>query len=182
MTSTNGLAGLPAALAGLALALAGAGPGNGQPAKRRAVEVMVFNDKGYFGPIARDGDHFVAVRFRTGEKGARIRNFEVSGGFLRVGDRYLGYDLSGKSKDVLALEWPGKDTRAIRWEAVRDRKSGVRKHLRVANGALKGWWIGLAPAEPAKGGGRPQARLVLVKDQKDAATFDWTRPEDEWSP
>ena len=52
----------------------------------------------------------------------------------------------------------------------------------MAHGALKGWWVGLAPAGPAKKGERPPAKLILVKDRKDAASFRSTTPEDEWAP
>jgi hypothetical protein len=105
-----------------------------------------------------------------------------------VDDRYLGYDLGGKSKDVLARDGRAEDTRDIRWEVVgweivrtRDGSHSVRR-FRVANGALKGWWVGLGATEPAKGDGRPRARLVLVKDKKDAAGFNWPSPHDDWSP
>src|SRR5262249_30476061 len=71
-------------LAAAALALTVGGPAIGQPPERRAVQVMVFNDEGYFGTIVRDGDRFVALRIRPGEKGGPIRNFEVSGNTLKA--------------------------------------------------------------------------------------------------
>ena len=46
----------------------------------------------------------------------------------------------------------------------------------MKNGELKGWWIGLGPLEEVKG---PHERLILVKDKKDAAEFDWEDPKDE---
>jgi hypothetical protein len=184
MTSTNGLGALLAPLAGAALALTAAGPGQGQGSpKNRAVELSVSTDKGYFGVVVRDGDRFVALRFRRGEGGAPIRTFKKSGNMLKVDGMYLGYDLGGKSKDVLARDGLAEDLRDIRWEVALKRGSReVERNFRVANGALKGWWVGLGPAKPAKAGGRERARLILVKDREDAAGFSWPFPEDDRSP
>jgi len=99
---------------------------------------------------------------------------------LKVDGMYLGYDLSGKDKEVLARDGLAEDLRDIRWGGERDQKLRLARNFRVANGARKGWWVGLGPTE--EGGGRPRARLILVKDRKDAAAFRWTRPEDEWAP
>jgi hypothetical protein len=183
MTSTKG-PGLLALLAGAAVALAAAVPGRGQPPESRLGTLIAFDDKGDPWDVVRDGDRFVALRFRQGD-GISPRNFHNSGDFLRVDDRSLGYDLGGKNHDVLALDRRGPDTEDIRWDigpwevvAGREGELTVRR-FRVAHGALKGWWVGLGPAEPPQGDRRPRARLVLVKDKKDAAGFRWTTAEDE---
>jgi hypothetical protein len=103
---------------------------------------------------------------------------------LEVDGQFLGYDLHGKNKSVLVRDGRGQDIQDLRWKLEREvvRKQEERvlvKRFQVVNGALKGWWIGLGPLEPAKGDRRPRACLILVKDKKDAAGFRWTNPEDE---
>ena len=59
------------------------------------------------------------------------------------------------------------------------------RRLRVKNGELKNWWIGLGPVEkrkeeePFRANRLPRAPLILVKDKKDAAGFDWDDPKDD---
>jgi hypothetical protein len=194
MTSTKGLTSLLALLAGLALALTVAGPGSGQPPRGRGT-VTAYDNQGQRWHVVRDGDRFVvALRARKSD-GIPPRNFNMGGDgvWLQVDGRDLGYDLSGESKDVLVPVVPDERAvgpqevrramQALRWECVPGRKgSPFRGYFRAKNGALKGWWIGLGPPEPAKKDGRARARLVLVQDQKDALGFSWTNPEDEWSP
>ena len=66
MTSTNGPASLFLAVTGVALALLAAGPTEGQPPERRRGTLSVF-DKGHVWDVVRDGDRFVALRFRRGD-------------------------------------------------------------------------------------------------------------------
>jgi hypothetical protein len=179
MTTTKrfGLLGL---LGGLALTLTtAAGAGHGRPPKRSLVELSIFDGKGFFGKVVRDGDRFVALRIRMGDdKLGYLDNFEKSDEELWVDDRSLGYDLRGKNKNVLVRERSAEDTR---WEFVMSKKKEepFRGRFRAKNGELKGWWIGLG-VEPGKKGSElprdqyPRARLILVKDKKDAAGFSWS--------
>ena len=188
LTRMLGLFGL---LVGLALGLTMAA-GQGRRSQKHKVELIVFGPEGYLGAkgcigkVVRDGDRFVAPRFRQGEGAAFHGNFEPGGDDLKVDDKYLGYDLRGENKNVLVREW---DRDSVQWELVRERiirqeKAELRQCFRVKNGELKGWWIGLGPLEEVKGDHpqrerRPRARLILVKDKKDAAEFDWEDPKDE---
>lgn|SRR5262249_16340276 len=190
MTSIKMLGALLALLMSLALIMTAAG--QGRRSEKHKVELIVFGPEGYlgakgcFGKVVRDGDRFVALRFRQGEGAAFNGNFEPGGDDLKVDDKYLGYDLRGENKDVLVREW---DRDSVQWELVRERiirqeKAELRQCFRVKNGELKGWWIGLGPLEEVKGDHpqrdrRPRARLILVKDKKDAAEFDWEDPKDE---
>jgi hypothetical protein len=93
---------------------------------------------------------------------------------MEVDGRYMGYDLEGKSKEVLARQRRGGSTQWV--------KHGGRfsMTLEVRNGTLKGWWVGLKVIKEKPEPGKPAlARLVLVKDKKDAAVFDWEDPYDE---
>jgi hypothetical protein len=180
MTTTKrfGLLGL---LGGLALILTtAAGADHGRPPKRSLVEFSVFDGKDFFGQVVRDGDRFVALRALVGEeKLGYLHNFEKSDEELWVDDRSLGYDLRGKNKDVLVRERSAEDTR---WEFVssKNKEEPFRGRFRAKNGELKGWWIGLGAVEPGKKGSElprdqyPRARLILVKDTKDAAGLSWS--------
>ena len=171
-------------LLGWALVPIATNQGLGQPSKPRLVELLVLDNKAKgFGKVVRDGARFVALDCRKGDKIGFLGNFKVDPDLevLRVDGAYLGYDLRGKNKKVLVRAWSRQD---IRWERVRSKKS-PKGHFRVKNGKLKGWWIGLGPVEPAKEGARvpldrlPRAPLILVKDKKDAAGFNWEDPYDE---
>lgn len=170
-------------LLGLALVSIATNPILGRLNKRRLVDLTVFDNKGEaFGKVVRDGDRFVALDLRKDPKLGFLRNFEMHGiDTLEVDDNYLGYDLRGKNKNVLVREGSGKD---IRWELSLEivhiqKERELVKRLRVKNGELKGWWIGLGPVEPAKKEEKtprdkyPRAPLILVKDKKDAAGFRW---------
>jgi hypothetical protein len=194
VTSTKHRTGALALLAGLALGLGAAGPGPGhQPQrKERAVELMIWGDDHYW-IVSRDGDRLVAERFRKGDNAPHKKTFRDTASGLEVGGRLMAYDPEGRSKDVRAREYrtPAAERRNTdtRWDRVGDRFFGMR--LRVPKGPLKGWWVGLGPAEPveptkadrpAKAGSAPpraRARLVLVKDKEDAAAFCWADPKDE---
>src|SRR5438105_2227910 len=104
MTSTKGW-GL---LAGVALVLAVAGKGLGGPPERPLGTLVAFDRQGHAWDVVRDGDHFVARHPRRDET-VPPRNFEKAEGYLRVDGRYLAYDLSGKSKDVLAWNGPAEE-------------------------------------------------------------------------
>jgi hypothetical protein len=197
-------------LVGLAIALTAADAGHYQSPERRLGRLAVFDNKGYFGNVGLDGDRFVALRFRQGDGIPRPRNFKSTiADTLEVDDKYLGYDLRGKNKNVLVREeWRRQSRQEIKeefkrtgrpvqvdirqdicWEFVSsEAKSPFSGYLRVKNGELKGWWIGLGPLEPAKKESDflweqyPHAPLVLVKDKKDAAGIRSTTGLDEWSP
>jgi hypothetical protein len=173
-----GLLGLPG---GLALILTTAvGANHGRPSERNLAELSVFQGKGFFGQVVRDGDRFVAIRALVGEeKLGYLHNLEKTDEELWVDDRSLGYDLRGKNKNVLVREKSGEDTR---WEFVRSNKKEepFRGRFRAKNGELKGWWIGLGAVEPAKKGSElprdqyQRARLILVKEKKNAVGFSWS--------
>ncbi len=208
MTSTKMLGSL-GLLLGLALVQTTDAPGHGREPLRYGT-MSVFDGKDYFGNVIRDGDRFVVIRFRQGDRIQRPRNFKIPApGTLEVDDKYLGYDLRGKNKKVLVrgefyrhsdqeirgeFERTGRPVRVdirqdIRWEVVSSEKeSPFFAYFRVKNGEMKGWWIGLGSVEQEKKGERlprnrqgERAPLILVKDKKDAAGFRWTRPEDEES-
>jgi hypothetical protein len=63
--------------------------------------------------VGREGDRFVALRSRRGV-GVGLRNFE-NGAMLRVDGMFLGYDLRGKAKDVLARDGCAEDLRDLCW-------------------------------------------------------------------
>ncbi len=187
MTTTKML-GLVGLLLGLTVVPTTDAPVHGCAPGRYGV-VSIFDSKGsYFGSVVRDGDRFVALRFRQGDRINRPRNFNKNPDTLEVDDKYLGYDLRGKNKNVLVRESRRPAIRDIEWEFVSsEAKSPFLGYFRVKNGDLKGWWIGLGALEPANKEGQspwdrqPRAPLILVKDKKNAAGFDWTHPEDEES-
>lgn len=168
-------------LVGLALVLTTDAPGNGYEPPRYGT-MSVFDGKDYFGNVIHDGDRFVVIRFRQGDGIQRPRNHKSTfPDTLEVDDKYLGYDLRGKNKNVLVRERSGDDTR---WKFVSsEAERPYFGYFRVKNGDLKGWWIGLGPIEQQKKGEGPafdrlpRAPLILVKDKKDAAGFRWTQPE-----
>jgi hypothetical protein len=156
----------------------------GQPSKPHLVELLVLDNKGNgFGKVVRDDDRFVALDCRKDAKIGFLGNFKFApGDELQVDGKYLGYDLRGENKNVLVREWNREN---VQWELVLSTRSPFKGRFRVKNSELKGWWIGLGPVEPAKEGARlpldrlPRAPLILVKDKKDAAGFDWEDPYDE---
>ncbi len=181
MTTTKMLGPL-GLIGGMAMGLMTAGPGPGCPPQRPLGSLTIFDKKDAFGYVVRDGDRFVALHFRKGE-GIYLHNFDPSIE-LEVDDKYLGYDLRGKNKNVLARVSRRPAIRDIEWEFVSSAaKSPFLGYFRVKNGELKGWWIGLGPVERAKKeerppfDRRPRAPLILVKDKEDAAGFRWSRPE-----
>jgi hypothetical protein len=152
-----------------------AGLGHGQTPKKRDVELTA-RGPNFSGRVDQAGDGFVAEHYGKDNRYEYKHNFRSSAGRMRVGGRYMAYDPEGRSKDVLAREdGDGEDTR---WETEKPAR-GLGVCLRVPKGPLKGWWVGLGPAEPAKGGRPARAKLVLVKDKKDAAVFRWPDPWDE---
>jgi hypothetical protein len=171
-------------LLGLALVPIATNQGLGQLSKPRLVELTVLDNKGNgFGKVVRDGDRFVALDCRPADKIGFLGNFKFAAdGELYVDSKYLGNDLRGENKNVLVRGWNREN---VQWELVLSKRSPFKGRFRVKNGELKGWWVGLGPVEPAKGGARlpldrlPRAPLILVKDKKDAAGFDWEDPYDE---
>jgi hypothetical protein len=181
-------------LLGLALVSIAANHSLGRLDERRLVDLIVLDNKGEgFGKVVCDGDRFVALDGRKDPKIGFLRNFDPGVDMLWVDDRYLGFDLCRKNKNVLVRELHGEvrghDLQDIRWELVRhivnrQGKEVLMKRFRVVNGELKGWWIGLGPLEKAKGDRLPHDRrqrapLILVKDKEDAAGFLWEDPHDE---
>jgi hypothetical protein len=167
-----------------------AGPGHGRPPRRNLDELSVIAGKEFFGQVVRDGDRFVALDLRKREgldPLGYLHNFKEIGDELWVDDRALGYDLRGKSKNVLVRDRSGEDNL---WEFVprKNKEEPFKGRFRVKNGALKGWWIGLGRLEPAKKGSElprdqyPRAPLILVKDEKDAAGFIWSDDRDDEGP
>ena len=176
MTSIR-ILGLLGLLGGLAIGLTRDAPGHERKPKHLLGTMSVFDGKDYFGNVIRDGDRFV------GDRNQRPDNYEsMFSDNIVVDGKYLGYDLRGKNKNVLVREESGDDTS---WTFVSsEAKSPFSGYLRVKNGDLKGWWIGLGPVEPAKKGEElprnrrgPRAPLILVKDKKDAAGEDSYTPE-----
>jgi hypothetical protein len=171
-------------LLGWALAPMAAHRSLGQPSRPHLVELLVLDSKGNgFGKVVRDGDRFVALDCRKGDQIGFLGNFKFAPeDELQVDGKYLGYGLRGENKNVLVRGWNREN---VQWELVLSERSPFKGRFRVKHGALKGWWIGLGPVEPAKEGARlpldrlPRAPLILVKDKKDAAGFDWEDPFDE---
>ncbi|MGH7174456.1 MAG: hypothetical protein ACRELF_00925 [Gemmataceae bacterium] len=125
--------------------------------------------------ISNDGG-FIAKRFHPDDRAAAWQhNFRPPGpNWVMIDGFLLGYDLEGKSKNVL---WRGRDRESTCWEIERGRRFSMR--MRVRNGSLKGWWVGLKLIKEKPEPGKPaQARLVLVEDKKDAAVFTWEDPTD----
>lgn len=159
-------------LAILALGLVVGDVGHSRPPPRD-VELNIRGGADHYWKVNHDGRMFLAVRIRKGTTSPIYDNFRETNDGMRVGGRYMGYDLTGRSKNVLARTAGGQDTK---WQKVGSR---FEMRLRVPQGPWKGWWIGLGPLEPAKAGQLPQARLVLVEAKKDAAAFRWGDPYDE---
>jgi hypothetical protein len=180
-TKTLGSLGLLLSLALVPIAASGS---LGQPSKPHLVELIVLDNKGNgFGKVVRDGDRFVALDCRKADKIGSLGNFKLAPeDELKVDGVHLGYDLRGANKNVLVRGW---NRESVQWELVLSRRSPFKGRFRVKHGELKGWWIGLGPVEPAKERARlpldrlPRAPLILVKDKKDAAGFDWEDPYDE---
>jgi hypothetical protein len=177
-------------LLGLALLLLGTNLSPGQPSRPQGVDLLVIDSKGDgFGKVVRNGDHFVALDCRKGATIGFLGNFNPSVELLWVDNRYLGYDLRGKNKNVLVRELRGqvraRDLQDVEWDLVLAAKEPFKGRFRVKNGEMKGWWIGLGPVEKGEEEARlprerlPRAPLVLVKDKKDAAGFDWEDPKDD---
>src|SRR5262249_45751437 len=110
MTSIKML-GLLGLLGGLALGLVTDAPGHERPPKRLLGTLTIFGKKDVYGDVVCGGDdRFVALHFRKG-KAIYLHNFKISADdMLVVDDKYLGYDLRGKNKNVLVRERSGKDT------------------------------------------------------------------------
>jgi hypothetical protein len=168
-------------LAAMTLGLVTAGSGHCQPPKKRKVELQIRGEKDHYWLVDQGGTGFVAELFRNGDERAPKNNFEPSAGRMWVSGRCMAYDPQGRSKDVLARETgDGGDTQ---WQT-EQAETGLGVCLRVPQGPLKGWWVGLGPAKPAKADppsrpARARAPLVLVPDRKDAAVFRWADPYDE---
>jgi hypothetical protein len=174
MTSTRPLGGAHALLAGLALGLGVPWSGRCQPTTPREVELHIRGSGYDYWQVDASGDGFVARHVFPGDRVSYRHSFAESAGGMEVSGKYMGYDLSGKSKEVLARERYGESTQ---WE-----KEGARfgMRLRVPHGPLKGWWVGLKVVEDQPAPAKPTlAKLVLVEDKKDAAVFIWADPYDE---
>lgn len=169
MTSTNARGGATALLATLALVAGQPPPGGAQPP--REVDLHVRGGGDHYWKVKRDGDRFVAVRIPKGGVPPYYRNFRERGDAMQVDGKYLGRDPQGESKDLVARD---RETADTKWD-----KPGARfgTGLRVPDGPLKGWWVGLGPAGEPKAGKRVTAPLVLVKDRKQAAVFYWADPD-----
>ena len=90
-------------LLGLALVSIATNQGLGQPSKPRRVELLVLDSKANaFGKVVSDGDRFVALDCRKGDKIGDLSNFRfATEDKLQVDGKYLGYDVRGENKNVL---------------------------------------------------------------------------------
>jgi hypothetical protein len=145
---------------------------HGQGAKPRDVPLEIRGDDTYFWTVS-GSERFSARKVRFGEKYEERKNFRETADWMRLGGKYMGYDLEGKDPSVL-----GRDAvdESAEW-----KKEGGRFGLRLQ--ALKGpyrwWWVGLRPIMEDGKPSEKQAVLVLVKDKKDAIQFRWEDPNDK---
>ena len=117
-------------LGGLALLLTvAAEAGHGRPRNKYSLnELNICGGKDFSGWVVCDGDCAMALPIRKSDnKLGYLHNFKHLEDELWVDNRYLGYDLRGKNKNVLVPEKSGEDTR---WEFVHSTDSKERFRAR----------------------------------------------------
>ncbi len=173
MTSTKLLEQFLTLTAVVALTIGATAVGRCQPQKKDLVELGVNGDKNRFWRVDCSDDEFIVRGFLPGTRNFVKRNFEESHDWMKVAGCYMGYDLEGKSKEVLTRQGYGKSAQWV--------KHGGRfsMRLQVRHGKLKGWWVTLKISKEKPERGKPAlARLVLVKEEEKAAVFGWEDPDD----
>ena len=146
-----------------------------RPERRKYVDVLVIDADQHIWEVPGVKDKcFLLQRPHDGRDYTYPKNFQKGDDWMEVGGFHLAYDLEGKTKDVLARERYGENTR---WEV--KRVDMLQARLQVRNGNLKGWWVGVRVIKEKAEAGKPAlAGLVLVKDEKGAAIFSWDDPLD----
>jgi hypothetical protein len=181
MTSTRALGHLLASMAGIALVLGGPISGRCQLRNEELVELFIEDSKSPSWIVRVSDNQVIAEKFRPGDRTHVVRNFEESADWMEVDGRYMGYDLEGRSKSVLARERRDESTGWEKTGYTSRQKNGGRfgMRLRARNGAFKGWWVGMEVTKDKPEPGKPAlARLVLVEHEKDAVVFRWGDPRD----
>ena len=120
-------------------------------------------------------DDFIAKRYHPDDKSVTIQhNFRPGASWVMIDGFLLGYDPKGKSKN---LSWRQRDRLCTDWKLEHAGRFSFR--MCAEKGPLKGWWVGLEVIKEEPEPNKPaRARLVLVKDKKDAVVFEHEDPTD----
>ena len=174
MTSTRSPRNLLVLITVAAIAFGATGVVRCHGRKKNLVQLDIVDAKKRYWTVTISDKQVIAKSYDREDLAPSGGNFEERDDWIKVDGQYLAYDLESKKKEVLPRS---RESKSTQWEKLGSR-FGMR--LRMRNGELKGWWVGLKVVKEKAERGKPAlAHLVLVKHTKDAAVFRWGDPYDE---